>query len=174
MKTRVFTCNREGWPYPEVQNEINTAKSLLAKGSIHTSSWSCGNIIQIQVGDYAYFCRVGSDPRGFFAYGRVIAAETKYQSRLTWLGFQDLSEAYSNIHEDLRVTYEWYSVVDYDKTLSTKSLKNAGKFDDYKFLFKQSGGSFNEKYIELLNSYWRRHVLEMSKQGYGAYISLPT
>lgn len=153
MKTRVFTCNREGWPYPEVQNQIDKAKKLLSEGLIHSSSWICGKIVQIQVEDYAYFYRVGSEPRGFFAYGRVIAAETKHQSRLTWSGFQDLSEAYTNIYGDLRVTYEWYSVVDYDKTLSTKSLKKVGKFDDYKFLFKQSGGSFNENYIELLNSY---------------------
>lgn len=173
MKTRVFTCNKEGWPYLEVQNQIDRAKKLLSKGLVHNASWSCGNIKQIKVDDHAYFYRVGSEPRGFFAYGRIIAAETKHQSRLNWSGFQGLSEAYTDIYKDLRVTYEWYSVVDYDKTLNPKLLKNTGKFEDYKFLFKQSGGSFNDKYIELLNSYWQQHVLEMSKRGYGVYTSPP-
>lgn len=173
MKARVFTCNREGWPYHDVQDDIDKAKNQLSEGIVFRDSWSCGTIKQIKVGDQAYFYRVGNDPRGFFAYGRVVAAEIKYQSRRNWSGFQYLSEAYSDIYNDLRVSFEWYSVVDYDKTLAPKSLKNTGKFEECNFLYKQSGGSFSENYVELLNNYWEQHALKMSKQGYGVHTTLP-
>ena len=173
MKARVFTCNREAWPYYDVQNDIDKAKNQLSEGIVFKDSWSCGTIKQIKVGDQAYFYRVGNNPRGFFAYGRVVAAEIKNQSRLNTSGLQDLSEAYTDIYSDLRISFEWYSVVDYDKTLTLRALKNSGKFDECNFLFRQPGGSFSENHIELLNSYWEQHTLKMVNQGHGAYTDPP-
>jgi predicted RNA-binding protein with PUA-like domain len=158
----------------ETKNEINQAKAQLSNGLIHGSSWSCGRIKQIKVGDQAYFYRVGTEPRGFFAYGRVVTTEIKQQSRLNWSGFEDLSEAYTDIYNDLRVTYNWYSVVDYNKPLQLKLLKNTKDFGKCNFFFRESGVSFNEQYVETLNTYWKQHVFEMSKQGYGVYTSPPT
>ncbi len=174
MKARVFTCNREGWPYPEVQQEIDEAKRQLSKGRNHISSWSCGKIRQIKVGDQAYFYRVGSEPRGFFACRRIVTAEIEHQSRLNWSGFQDLSEAYTDEYGDLRVNYEWYSVVDFNRTLSKKMLQSISIFTNCNFLFMQSGMSFREEYVELLDSYWKQHTLRMSQQGYGIYTPPPT
>ena len=174
MKVRVFTCNKECWPYQEVQQQIDEAKRQLSRGINHISSWSCGNIKQIQAGDQAYFYRVGSEPRGFFALGRVVTAEIEHQSRLNWSDSQNLSEAYTDIYGDLRVNYEWYSVVDYDKTLSSRLLKTMPEFANYNFLFRQSGMSFREEYVELLDSYWKQHILRMSMQGYGVYTPPPT
>lgn len=174
MKARVFTCNEEGWPYYEVQNDIDKAKNQLSKGIVFTDSWSCGSIKQIKAGDQGYFYRVGSALRGFFACGCVTNAEVKNQSRLNWSGFQYLSEVYTDIYDDLRISFEWYSVVDYDKTLTPNSLKNTREFDECNFLFRQPGGSFSEKHIGLLNSYWEQHALKMAKQGYGVYTAPPT
>lgn len=174
MKTRIFTCNKEEWSYLTVQSDIDQAKKQLSRGIIPGGTWSCGNIKQIEVGDKAYFYRVGTAPRGFFACGRVRTAEIQHQSRLNWLGFQDLSEAYTDIYNDLRISYEWYSVVDYDKILSGELLRSMPKLDGYRFLFRQSGTSFKEEYVELLDSYWEQHALKMSKQGYGVYTPPPT
>ncbi len=169
MKTRVFTCNKEGWPYTEIQDEINQAKEKLRGGKIHIKTWSCGRIKQIKVGDQAYFYRVGSEPRGFFACGRVITSEINHQSRLNWLNCQDLSEAYTDIYDDLRISYEWYSVVDYDKALKGKLLKSMPDFDGYRFLFKESGSSLREEYVKSLNKHWEIHAKE-----YGVYTPMPT
>jgi EVE domain len=175
MKARVFTCNEKGWPYPDVQDDINKAKKQLSlsKAIAFSDSWSCATIKQIKVGDLAYFYKVGSAPRGFFAYGRVVAAEKEHQSKLNWSGFQNLSEAYTDIKNDLRVSFKWYSVVDYDKTLTPEALKSTGKFEKCNFLFRLTGGSFSENYVELLNNYWEQHVLKMVKQGHGAYTAPP-
>ena len=170
MSTRVFTCNTEQWPYPEVLVHIDRAKEQLSIDKKLCSTWSCGNIKQIEVGDQAYFYRVGNEPKGFFACGRVTATEIKHQTRLNWSGFQDLSEAYTNEHGDLRISYELYSVVYYDKTLSGKLFRSK----TYNFLFKQSGERFREEYVKLLNEKWGEHVRKMSNLGYGVYTQLPT
>lgn len=169
MTTRVFTCNQEGWPYLEVQGDINKAKQQLFKGEPFRKSWSCGRIRQIKVGDQAYFYRVGNAPKGFFACGRVIATERNHQTRLNQPNSEDLSEAYTDTLGDLRISYELYSVVDYDKTLDGGSFRKR----TYNFLLHQSGERFREEYIGLLNAAWEKHVKTMKQQGHGAYIPTP-
>src|SRR6476469_2239849 len=132
MPTRIFLCNRETW-YHGVEDEIKQAKELLAKGGIHRGAWTCGSVKSIEVNDTAYFKRVGSEPLGFFAYGRVIAAEKEYQLRLLEEDYSNVSEAYEVCYDDegnviLAVAYEWYSVVDYNQPLEIKRLKEDLEF----------------------------------------------
>lgn len=169
MTTRVFTCNTEYWPYTEVLAHINRAKQQFCRGINFCSTWSCGRIQQIKVGDKAYFYRLGNAPKGFFACGRVIATEKKHQTRLNCSNSQNLSEAYTDEYGDLRISYELYSVVDYDKTLNGELFRKR----TYNFLLHQSGERFREEYVGLLNDEWGKYVKTMKQQGYAAYTSLP-
>ncbi|MBW4487806.1 MAG: tetratricopeptide repeat protein [Trichocoleus desertorum ATA4-8-CV12] len=175
MPTRVFLCNRETW-YHSVEDEIKQAKESLAKGEIHQGAWTCGGVKSIEVNDNAYFKRVGSEPLGFFAYGRIVAAEKEYQLRLVEEDYSNVSEAYEACYDDegnvvLAVAYEWHSVVDYNQTLEIKRLKQDLEFSKTNFHFQGSGGSFREECISLLNEYWRRHVLNLSRQGFGVHLA---
>ena len=193
MKTRIFTCDQAGFPYPGVQREINDAKDSLAKNVIHRSGWTCSKIQDIRVGDKAYFYRVSSEPRGFFACGRIITESTEHQIRRNHPDFSHLSPSYSDkfydsdyvgdpknsvlSDYDLAITYEWYSVVDYDKTLSGRLLRGMPEFNDYKFLFRRPGQSFGDtftaKHLALLDKLWTEHAQGMAKRGHGAYTPLP-
>jgi hypothetical protein len=182
-----------GFPYPEVQNEINQAKQSFIRGEIHSSGWTCSKIQDIRVVDKAYFYRVASEPCGFFACGRIIAESKKHQIRLNHSEFSALSPAYSDEcydrdytiqskssvldNYDLAITYEWYSVVDYDKTLSGKLLRAMPEFHGYKFLFRRPGQAFGDtfipKHLELLDQLWAEHAQKMARQGYGMSTPLP-
>lgn len=168
MKTRVFLCNQEAWPYAEVQDDIDKAKKQLLQGNPFRKSWSCGNIKQIRVGERAYFYRVGNEPRGFFGYGRVIATERSHQTRLNCSDCQNLSEAYTDALGDLRISYEWYSVVDYDKVLNSILLRNRPEFDNYRFHYMGSGLTLKEEYVKYIDHYWKIHA-----EKYGIYTPLP-
>ena len=165
MTTRVFTCNTEYWSYTEVLAHINRAKKQLSKDINFCNTWSC----EKKFGDKAYFYRVGNAPKGFFACGRVIATENKHQTRLNCSTYQNLSEAYTDEYSDLRISYELYSVVDYDKTLNGELFRRR----TYNFLLHQSGERFREEYVGLLNDEWVKYVKTMKQQGYRAYTSLP-
>ena len=66
MKTRVFTCNAEDFPYLEVVDAIKQAKDYLNRGEFPPIyGWTCSKIKNINVGDKAYFYRVGQEPFGF-------------------------------------------------------------------------------------------------------------
>lgn len=134
MATRIFTCNQQGYPYPEVQKHINEAKKQLAAGKRYGRGWSCSTINTVQIDDKAYFYKVASEPTGFFACGRVVSEESDFQLRRT-SHLDHLSSAYSNqyTNEEYVVAYKWLSVVDYDKTLSGRKLRAIPEFDDYKF-----------------------------------------
>lgn len=168
MTTRVFLCNQEGWPYVEVQRDIDKAKRQLLEGKPFKKTWSCGNIQQIRVGDRAYFYRVGNEPRGFFGYGLVVATEKSHQTKLNCSGCQKLSEAYTDALGDLRISYEWYSIVDYDKVLNRNLLKNKLEFVNYRFHYMGSGLTLREEYVKYIDHYWKIHA-----EKYGIYIPLP-
>lgn len=170
MATRIFLSNKDTWGN-DIETAINEAKEAFAADeSDCCRTWTCRNVRAIQVGDKAYFKRVGSEPRGFFARGRVVAAEKEYQLRLTASEYEELSEAYDIevYNGQLIITYEWDSVVDYDKPLEISWLKNKPEFNGAFFDFLGSGGSFREEYVELLDRRWEKHVLTMSSLGHGA------
>ena len=78
MATRIF-LSKIGWdsaPTHNPKSDVYNAKKAFAAGKIFpVINWTCSNIQNIQVGDKAYFKRVGNKPRGFFARGFVISAE---------------------------------------------------------------------------------------------------
>jgi hypothetical protein len=194
MRTRIFTCNQAGFPYPDVQDGIDQAKNSRSKGDIHRGGWTCSDLENIRVGDKAYFYRVASEPCGFFACGRVVAAEKSHQVKHNHPDFGHLSPAYTDEFYDddyvkypknqfmdeyghLIVIYEWYSVVDYDKPLLGKPLRASKDFDHYKFLFRKSGQAFGEKFtakhLLLLDQLWTEHAMKTARQGHGMYTPLP-
>ncbi|MBD1863278.1 MULTISPECIES: tetratricopeptide repeat protein [Trichocoleus] len=175
MPTRVFLCNRETW-YHGVEDEIKEAKELLSRGKVHRGVWTCGSVKSIEVNDAAYFKRVGSEPLGFFAYGRIVAAEKEYQLRLLEKNYSNVSEAYQACYDEegnviLAVAHEWYSVVDYNQPLEIKRLKQDPQFSKANFHFQGSGGSFREECITLLNECWEKHALNLSRQGFGVHLA---
>lgn len=190
MKTRIFTCNQKGFPYLEVQEDISKAKVEISERGIYRSGWTCSKIGEVRVGDKAYFYRVASEPCGFFACGRIIAEKPEYQLRKNHPSFNHLSPAYSSKYYEsdyinysgdrliaeyghLVVAYEWYSVVDYDKPLSGKLLRDMPEFNGYKFLFRQSGQAFGEsftfRHLQLLDQLWTEHATKISEKGYGVH-----
>lgn len=171
MATRIF-LSRIGWdsdPAHNPESDVCKAKKAFAAGeTFPVINWTCSNIQNIQVGDKAYFKRVGNKPRGFFARGFVISAEPQ----LRWvdsINYGYLSEAYRDIFDgQFTVDIEWIEVVDYDKLLDTSELKKNPKFKGAFFDPRRSGSSFNEEYIDSLDRYWKAHLSKLSKQGYCA------
>ncbi|MBD2741989.1 HNH endonuclease [Coleofasciculus sp. FACHB-1120] len=168
MLTRIFLCNKKEWNkencYKDIEDEINQAQEKISSGEVHRSHWSVGKIDKIQVGEKAYFKRVGSKPHGFFARGHIINAEEQYQLKLKLDNkyYQEVSEAYtdiySNVSKDLRVCYEWDSVVGYNNPLDVDILKKEDKFSKAFFDYRNSGCKFKEEYIEALDYFWETHV----------------
>ena len=74
MATRIFLSNKDTWGN-DIETAINEAKEAFAADESYCGTWTCGNVRAIQIGDKAYFKRVGSEPRGFFARGRIVAAK---------------------------------------------------------------------------------------------------
>ena len=154
MATRIFLSNKDSWGN-DIETAINEAKEAFAADESYCGTWTCGNVRAIQVGDKAYFKRVGSESRGFFAHGRIVAAKKEYQLRLAASEYEELSQAYDVevYNRQLMITYEWDSVVDYDKPLEISWLRNKPEFNGAFFDFLGSGGSFREEYVELLDRY---------------------
>ncbi len=175
MATRIFLCNREHW-YHGVEDEIKEAKQSLSIGKIHLGTWTCGQVQSIEVNDAAYFRRVNSEPLGFFAYGRIVAADKEYQLRLIEPQYSHVSEAYEACYDDegnviLAVAYEWHSVVNYNQPLKISQLQQDPQFAGANFNFQGSGQRFREDYIDQLNRYWQKHVLSLSKKGAGVHLA---
>ena len=65
--TFLFAWNPVKWPWPE----IGEAAAKKKKGKKVTDSWNCVSYTKVQPGDRAFFVRLGSEPRGIFASGRI-------------------------------------------------------------------------------------------------------
>jgi len=165
--TRIFLCNRETEHY-DIENEIEEAKGKIAKGEIHRSTWSCGTLQELQIGDRVYFKRVGSQPHGFFAQGRIVAAEKVDQTRLKNKKFQRLSATYSGEYPNLRFTCEWYSVVDYEQPLDIEHRLDMGGAI---LQSRVSGRSVPQKDVERFEPYWQQHLSKLSDWGYSVQLA---
>lgn len=170
MTTRIFLSNLN-WdcdPDHDPRPDISLAKQDFAAGNASLVNWTCANIQNIQVGDWAYFKRVGKEPRGFFAKGRVIVAEDQ-SNQLDKTKYRHLSKAYRDIFEgQFTVDIEWIEVVDYDKPLNTSVLKKKPEFQGAFFDPRGSGSSFKEEYVDLLNRFWEEHLVKSIRKGDGA------
>lgn len=173
MATVIFLSKLD-WdsdPDHNPRRDIYKARQAFAAGKgFPTINWTCSNIQSIQVGDKAYFKRVGKEPRGFFARGFVIPAEPQLKQVFP-RDYSHLSEAYShNFDGQFTVDIEWTEVVDYDKPLNTTVLKKKPEFKGAFFDPRKSGSSFKEEYVDLLDRYWKNHLLKAIEQGYGSKI----
>ncbi|MBD1892687.1 hypothetical protein [Coleofasciculus sp. FACHB-SPT9] len=170
MITRFF-LSKPGWdsdPEHNPRPDICRAKKSFAEGQSFIVTWTCAKIGIIQVGDRAYFKRVGKEPRGFFAYGLVIPA--RYQLCRNDNNYSKLSEAYNKKkYNDFTVDIEWIEVVDYDRPLKTTDLKNNPKFKGARLNPQTSGMNLlQEEYVDLLDCEWKKHLEELIKQGDGS------
>lgn len=170
MTTRIFLSNLN-WNSDQEHDPVSDiflAKQDFKAGKALLVTWTCANIQNIQVGDWAYFKRVGKEPRVFFAKGRVIVAESQL-NQLDKTKYGHLSKAYSDIFDgQFTVDIEWIEVVDYDKPLNTSLLKKEPGFQGAFFDPRGSGSSFKEEYVDLLNRFWEEHLVKLIKQGDGA------
>lgn len=168
MATRIFLSNLE-WSYPHNPvSDVELAKRLFTQGKGLVGTWTCDKIQTIRAGDKAYFKRVGRDPRGFFARGRVIPAEEKLKRVDPEYSY--LNEAYDaeRIDDQFMVAFEWTEVVDYDKPLSTSWLKKQPDLKGAFFDPRGSGSTFNAEYVDLLDHYWELHLSQLIRQGCAA------
>lgn len=140
MTTRFFLCNVE--IYGGIYNEILEAKNSFAIKKQHTSFWTCGNMINIEVGDIAYFTRVADSKRGVFASGKVIEPP-----------------------HDGGIRYRWLALVDFDNPLLFSSLQHRPQFDGANFGLRGSGYQFDDKYTKDLNIFWQQHVDNFGVRG---------
>lgn len=160
MATRIF-LSKIGWdsdPAHNPKSDVCDAKKAFAAGKTFPVNWTCSNIQSIQVGDKAYFKRVGNNHRGFFARGFVIRAEPQLM-RIAPTNYSYLSEAYRDVFDgQFTVDIEWIEVVDYDKPLDTSELKKKLKFQGAFFDPRRSGSSFKEEYVNFLDHDWEDHL----------------
>jgi hypothetical protein len=172
MALFIFLCNEE--KQPDIKEFIAEAREQIIKDiELPVWSWSCGNTKGIQVGDKIFIQRTGKKPNGFFVYGVAIAADEKYQLRLTEDKYTDFSEAY--ITESYGSSYvilvEIHSVVDYDHPLERDKLKAIPDFKDTFLHFQRGGCEIKPDYLAtLLYSEWEKHSMVLTRKGLGARI----
>jgi len=73
MKTYLFSWNPTKWPWPTLQQDVQTVR----KEKSMTDKWSCASHKNIKKGDRAFFVKVAQDPKGIFASGHI--ASTAFQ-----------------------------------------------------------------------------------------------
>jgi len=183
MPARIFLSNEDD--YQGIRDEIELAIERISQGIPHRGVWTCSTVKSVQVGDVAYFKRVGYQPRGIFASGRIITVPEKFQLRKLDSNFQDLSGAYPlgdysletgffqqhsspKPTNDLVVYYEWDTVVDYDTPLDTDILKNLPEYQGVQFDLRASGHTFIKSSEDILSSAWEKHSAQLAEQGRGA------
>ncbi|BDA71169.1 hypothetical protein CAL7716_053350 [Calothrix sp. PCC 7716] len=135
MATRFFLCNLK--VYDGIKDDIIVAQSLFAKNQQYTEHWTCGNVVNIAVGDEAYFVRVGDKIRGIFASGEIIEPPT-----------------------DGVITFQWNAVVDFNKPLLVSELLQRQDFEGANFFIRGSGYRFADEYAEVLGVAWRQYVIQ--------------
>lgn len=174
IQTRIFLCNKDD--NYDIEHEIAVAKEKLAKGEVHRGTWKCRHISNIQVGEQAFFKRMSNtESPGFFAQGYIVAAQKADQLRLN-KQYKTLSATYSNQYpcdySDLRITYEWHSVVDYNRALEIDYLrKQTSELFSVNFHVNFSGLSFRQEYIKYLEYFWEEHLSQLAEQGYSVQLA---
>ncbi len=73
-KTYLLTWNPDGYHWPT--DVLTKLKAALAEGPV-ADTWSTGNTTSIQPGDRFYLLRLGQEPKGIFASGRITSAASR-------------------------------------------------------------------------------------------------
>lgn len=173
METIVFLCNGDEKHYVEVGGINNSQlpdfiKTKLSAGSYYITDWSCWNSKFIKVEDRAYLQRSGSEPRGFIARGKIIAAPEYQQLRLQGSDYSDLSEAYAFDNDGCFYVYiQLDSVVDFDFPLEQRYLAQLPQFRGVNFNFGRGGARFDARAAAALDNEWEKHSLIQQRNNRG-------
>lgn len=135
MATRFFLCKLSD--YNGIYTDILNAKKEFDSKLPYKDRWTCGNMVNIAIGDKAYFLRVGDNIRGIFASGEIIKQPT-----------------------DGAITFQWNAVVDFDKPLLVSELLQRPDFEGANFALRGSGYRFSDKYTDALGIAWRQYVIQ--------------
>ncbi|NJK34160.1 MAG: tetratricopeptide repeat protein [Oscillatoriales cyanobacterium SM2_2_1] len=167
MVTRIFLCSDQ--TEPEIRDFLREAIEDIANGNSYVVTWSCGSIQTVKVGDRAYFKRIGSDQQGYFASGRVVAADQEYQLRQKSSRYRELSEAYDidSYSNNFCVWVAWDACVDFDLPLRSDTLRQLPQFAGLPLEPQSEAGVFREEYIQVLDREWDRHLVRTSKENRG-------
>lgn len=66
----LFSWNPELWEWKDIQEKV---EALEQEGKA-MQAWTCQSYKRMRPGDRAFFVRLGSEPRGIFASGRIVSA----------------------------------------------------------------------------------------------------
>lgn len=135
MATRFFLCNLK--VYDGIYIDILNAKKKFNSKLPYKDRWTCGNMVNIAIGDKAYFLRVGDNIRGIFASGEIIKPPT-----------------------DGAITFQWDAVVDFDKPLLISELLQRPDFEGANFFIRGSGYRLSDKYTNALDIAWRQYIIQ--------------
>jgi hypothetical protein len=135
MATRFFLCNLK--VYDGINIDILNAKKKFNSKLPYKDRWTCGNMVNIDIGDKAYFLRVGDNIRGIFASGEIIKTPTKGA-----------------------ITFQWNAVVDFDKPLLVSELLQRPDFEGANFTLRGSGYRFADEYADALGIAWRQYIIQ--------------
>jgi hypothetical protein len=171
MLTIIFLCNELDWS--KTKKVIEEVKSNLIVGKVYHGFWNCADIQNIQVGDKAYFKKVGKKPLGFFASGRIISAVSQLKSENP--NYRTVSSAYDNnlTNNQFSVAVEWSSVVDTDQLLDIKKLQEKPEFKGANFKYQKSGCTFDSNYVKWLDHYWGEHCYNLTQVQKAAFARDP-
>jgi len=177
MATRIFLCNKADNPL--IDSFIDEAMRSIREGCPYRVFWECGDIKSVKTGDKVFFKRTQDKPLGYFASGVVVAACLEEQLRLQQDLYKDLDTCYSGIDEDngnFHVDIEWNSCVDFEEPLRADLLKADHRFFGAYFDHRESGGSFREEYVCLLDEFWNKHVEKLigHRKGAGLRTTIPS
>jgi hypothetical protein len=140
--TRLFLCKLN--IYDGIYDDIRNAKQKFKNGGSYTEFWTCGNMVNILVGDVAYFMRVGDKNRGIFASGSVLSSP-----------------------KDRVIKFQWNAVVDYDNPLLISNLLDKPEFIGANFAVRGSGYKLADQYANALDVAWQAHVDEFGVRSSG-------
>lgn len=68
MNTFLLVWNSKRWKW----DDLNARKNDIKKNGFFERNWSCGNTTKIQIGDRVFLIRLGEEPKGIIASGKVI------------------------------------------------------------------------------------------------------
>lgn len=163
--TYLLTWNpSKHFPWEELREEIEEVESGFYRGG----SWSCGVTKRIVEGDRVFLMRLGDEPRGIVASGRVEGHNLFGDVTLIRPGSDVYEAPYwedQSDHEDdpektaLYVNVRWDALLDPDRdifTLSELEELNEGlaRGESQKWTPENSGISIRERVAEKLEAEW--------------------
>ncbi len=146
MATYLFTWNPARWDWSYLQDSIAEVK----KNGSCTERWGCVTTKKIKPGDRAFLMKLGEEPRGLIASGRV-TSHAYYD--LHW-------EATKKARGELApyVDIEWDTILDPDIDVFPQAWLSSGKYPIMHWEPRASGVRIPDKVAEQLEEDWVRFL----------------